>query len=184
MPLSTKKTTTLLILILVLTFCKKEEVSNTSNTNNGSALPAVIYKTYTVTTTLGGIDSMFYDLNDDQVYDLVAVRETDTMSGGNIQCFAKIYGLKEKMYFTYMRITPNFKMLDSTDIITGSAQYDWRDTLSYISGGWQGGFLPNIGFQYKITNPNFGWFHHLNGRIKESAFIRSSNVGIRMGQKK
>jgi len=172
-----------LVFGVLITACKKKE---TTNTNNDPKPPAndIYYQTYSITSPTGKTDSMFYDLNNDMVMDIVAVRNTDSLPGVGRQCSGKIYSIKEEIFFTFLRTQPAFRMLDTTDFITNSTDYSWIDTISYISNSWNGIFTPNFGFQHKTTVTNFGWFHFDTGRLKESAINKSPNLGILFGQKK
>jgi hypothetical protein len=143
----------------------------------------IIYQTYMVENPQGKTDSMSYDLNNDGEMDLIAIRNTESLSGGGLKSNGKIYGLKEKMLFTFLRTDPEYRMLDTTDLIRNSRNFEWTDTLIYFGDGWQGIFTPNFGYQYRKDGINFGWFRFSTGRLSESGFNRTTNKGIKIGQK-
>ncbi len=169
------------LLMLLITFvdisCRKE--SNISRNEVD-----IYYQSISNDYSLIKNDTSYYDLNNDNIADLEAIRHTDTLLDKELRCAGKIFSLNDTMKFTYMRIKPITAMLDTLDIIDTSGNLSWTDTLQYVGNRWQGIFTPNFGFQVKKKGINYGWFHFNTGLLSEIAFNRIQNSPIRMKQKK
>lgn len=171
-----KLITAILVFGLLFTFCKK-------NDNEPSINHDIYYQYFDIDYSNFENDTFFYDINNDTIFDIIAIKNTDTLVNGNLRCTGQIYGLNDTMLFTYMREHTKPAMLDTFDIIVNSDAYYWLDTIKYTGNVWEGIFTPNFGFQYKKKDVYYGWFHFDTGGLKEIAFNQIPNSSIRMGQK-
>jgi hypothetical protein len=171
------------ILLVMLAFsfltyhCKKDNIDSKIAVD-------IYYQSFVIDYSKIKNDTSYYDINNDKVADIVAVRHTDTLPNDELRCSGKIYSLKDTMMFTFMRIKPNTAMLDTLDIINNSSNFSWIDTIRYSGNMWQGIFTPNFGFQHKNNGINYGWFHFDTGLLSEIAYNKIQNSSIRMKQKK
>jgi hypothetical protein len=172
--------------VVMLMGCKKE--------NNSVTYNSIIYKEFVIDHSKINNDTAFYSANSDSLIDIVVTKHIDTL-GGTIHYSGTIYSLQDKILFTYMRVKPDYAILDTNDIIINSDEFEWMDTIKYagsmpyIQGNtsWPYGvFLKYFGFQVKTnaSNNNYGWFHLEFFVIKQMGYNAISNRSIRVGQKK
>ena len=153
----------------------------------------IIYQSFFVDSSKLNNDTVFYDLDNDNINDIAIMKKIDTIDN-KIHYVSKIFSLKEIILFTYYKIRPSTLLLDTLDIIDSSDKYSWTDVVhyeyetNYINGSsdWMNGiFADYVGFQ--IINGdkiNYGWFHVYCFLIKEIAYNKTTNLSIRIGQRK
>ncbi len=176
-------------------------VSSCKKTNNpapatppptGTATSTIVYKTFSADSVNFTADSLFFDVNNDGVYD-IKVTMKHTLSGSTMSYSGSISAVNNNMSFCYMKELPNLTMLALNDIINSTDSFNWNPICTYIgSGGYvsgsnswaQGIFTNYFGFKITLKSKNYyGWFRFKWQTITETGMNLTSEASIKVGQK-
>jgi hypothetical protein len=166
--------------------CKKDNEEETES--------RILYQEFAVNHSVITNDTLYYDLDADSAADIVVTKHLDTVNG-KIHYAGTISGLNGNVRLTYMKISPGYEMLDTNDIITNSAAFQWLETIRYEGGidyiegntSWPYGvFTKYFGICVgpATGDCHLGWFDLEFFVIRELGYNLVSNSSIRVGQKK
>ncbi len=185
----------IMIVFVTVTSCKKTSTptpvapsSHTAVTPNDS----IIYNTYTVDSINFLSDSVLYDVNNDNVNDII-VKMHHSLSGSTMSYNGIISGINNNMEFCYINTQSSWSMLVLNDSINAIRSLNWNSVCSYGgttpyfsgSNSWaQGIFTEYFGFKITLNSINyFGWFHFKYQAISETGLNLAPNKTIYVGQK-
>lgn len=187
--------TLIMIVFVTVTSCKKTSTptpvappSHTAVTVNDS----IIYNTYTVDSINFLSDSVLYDVNNDNVNDII-VKMHHSLSGNTMSYNGTISGINNNMEFCYINTQSSWSMLALNDSINAIRSLNWNPVCSYSgntpyfsgSNSWaQGIFTKYFGFKITLNSINYyGWFHFKYQAISKTGLNLAPNKTIYVGQK-
>lgn len=157
----------------------------------GSASSSIIYKTYVVDSLNFDVDSILYDVNNDNVND-IKVTMQHTLNGSTMNYSGSISAVNNNVIFCFIKTNPTWTMLARNDTIKNSNAFNWMPICNYSgsapffgSNTWaQGIFTDYFGFKIVLNSKYYyGWFHFKYQAISESGVNSIPDAIVLVGQK-
>lgn len=177
-------------LFIFFVACDKDEDEIDNNTGLTSS---IYYQEFNVDTTNYANDTVYYDVDNDGVFDIQVTRYIE-IDGSDVQYGGQFKWVNDSMNFCFMINTPSTFMIAPGDEINGTGdQLEWQPIINYAGSTgifnenhyWADGiFTRYFGFEYiSAQGPLYGWFRFKHFELAEMAINTNPNESILVGQK-
>jgi len=182
----------IMILFIVISGCNKTSEPTPDSKTSSSSSSNIVYKSYIVDSLNLSNDTIYYDVNNDNINDIMVTRHLN-VNGSTIDYSGIIRGINNNIYFCYIKTQPTWTMLTLDDDINYNNSLNWNFNCIYSgnrpyfssSNYWTlNAFTNYFGFIINLNSKDYyGWFHFKYQSISESGMNLLSNATIKVGQK-